>query len=58
MQELSVLRDGAREDYINPWDIIRYIPCEHNLWMELVGPGKFAVTAHMSGHDAFEDLAT
>lgn len=51
-----VLRDGAREDYVNAWDVTRYVPCEESLWMDLVGPGKYAATAHMSGHDTLEDL--
>lgn len=51
-----VLRDGVREDYVNAWDITRYVPCEETLWMQLVGPGRHVATAHMTGHDTLEDL--
>lgn len=47
-----VLRDGDRRDYVNAWDITRYVPCDYSLWMELVGPGQNILTAHMAGCDA------
>lgn len=51
-RNVLVLRDGDRRDYVNPWDITRYVPCDYRLWMDLVGPGRNVSTAHMAGCDA------